>query len=189
MTNKKVGVRERTSYSIEEKLIVVKYALVNGRNAAARYFDLNTSMIRRWIKQSDDWEKENKKKKHIGSGRKAFYPKAKDKLYKWIIEQRKKGLAVNYTMCIYIRTTGNDKNRFTVVLTCSADSSKYPPICIFKEKQLPRGEVIPKGVICWFQENGWMTSDLMKKYIEFLLRLRIAENLSKEPAMMVYDSF
>ncbi|PKY42040.1 hypothetical protein RhiirA4_455766 [Rhizophagus irregularis] len=49
--------------------------------------------------------------------------------------------------CIYIRTTGNDKNRFTVVLTCSADSSKYPPICIFKEKQLPRGEVIPKGVI------------------------------------------
>jgi hypothetical protein len=34
-----------------------------------------------------------------------------------------------------------------------------------------------------------MTSDLMKKYIEFLLRLRMAENLSKEPAMMVYDSF
>jgi hypothetical protein len=98
MTNKKVGVRERTSYSIEEKLIVVKYALINGRNAAARHFDLNALMIRRWIKQSDDWEKENKKKKHIGSGRKAFYPKAEDKLYKWIIEQRKKGLAVNYTM-------------------------------------------------------------------------------------------
>jgi hypothetical protein len=98
MTNKKVGVRERTSYSIEEKLIVVKYALINGRNAAARYFDLNAPMIGRWIKQSDDWEKENKKKKHIGSERKAFYPKAEDKLYKWIIEQRKKGLAVNYTM-------------------------------------------------------------------------------------------
>ncbi|GET65435.1 plectin-like isoform X1 [Rhizophagus irregularis DAOM 181602=DAOM 197198] len=46
----------------------------------------------------DDWEKENKKKKHIGSGRKAFYLKAEDKLYKWIIEQRKKGLAVNYIM-------------------------------------------------------------------------------------------
>ncbi|CAB5371896.1 unnamed protein product [Rhizophagus irregularis] len=54
-------------------------------------------MIRRWIKQSDDWEKENEKK-HIGSGRKAFYLKVEDKLYKWIIEQRKKGLAVNYTM-------------------------------------------------------------------------------------------
>ncbi|GES98533.1 pogo transposable element with KRAB domain [Rhizophagus clarus] len=86
---------------------------------------------------------------------------------------------------VHIRITGNDKNRFTVVLTCSADGSKYPPICIFKGKQLPREEVIPKGVICWFQENGWMTSDLMKKYIEFLFRLRMAENLSKEPAMMV----
>lgn len=97
MTKKKVGVRERTSYSIEEKLIVVKYALENGRNAAARNFDLNAPMIGRWIKQSNNWEKENKKSKHIGSGRKAFYPKAEEKLYNWIIEQRKKGLAVNYT--------------------------------------------------------------------------------------------
>ncbi|GES80647.1 zinc finger protein 280D isoform X4 [Rhizophagus clarus] len=98
MTNKKVSVRQRTSYSIEEKLIVVKYAQINRRNAAARHFNLNALMIKRWIKKSDDWEKENKKKKHIGSGRKAFYSKVEDKLYKWIIEQRKKGLAVNYTM-------------------------------------------------------------------------------------------
>ncbi|CAB4407324.1 unnamed protein product [Rhizophagus irregularis] len=54
---------------------------------------------------------------------------------------------------VHIRTTGNDKNHFTVVLTCSADGIKYPPICIFKGKQLPRGEVIPKGVICWFQDK------------------------------------
>jgi transposase-like protein len=97
MTEKTVGVRERTSYSIEEKSIVVKYALENGRNAAARHFSLNAPMIGRWIKQRDKWEKENKKSKHIGSGRKAYYPKAEEKLYNWIIEQRKKGLAVNYT--------------------------------------------------------------------------------------------
>ncbi|GBC29839.2 pogo transposable element with KRAB domain-like [Rhizophagus irregularis DAOM 181602=DAOM 197198] len=48
---------------------------------------------------------------------------------------------------VHICTTGNDKNQFTVVLTCSADSSKYPPICIFKEKQLSRNEVISKGII------------------------------------------
>ena len=34
-----------------------------------------------------------------------------------------------------------------------------------------------------------MTSDLMKNYVDFLFRLRMSENLSKEPAMMVYDSF
>jgi hypothetical protein len=34
-----------------------------------------------------------------------------------------------------------------------------------------------------------MTSDLMKNYIDFLFKFRMSENLSKEPAMMVYDSF
>ena len=42
---KKVGARERTSYSIEEKLIVVKYALENGRNVAIRHFNLNVPII------------------------------------------------------------------------------------------------------------------------------------------------
>src|SRR5688572_28230268 len=55
-------------------------------------------MIGRWAKKSNELEKENKKKKkHIGSGRKAFYPEAEKLLYNWIIEQRKKGLSVNYT--------------------------------------------------------------------------------------------
>ena len=34
-----------------------------------------------------------------------------------------------------------------------------------------------------------MTSDLMKNYIDFLFKIRMSENLSKEPAMMLYDSF
>uniref|UniRef100_U9SUH5 HTH CENPB-type domain-containing protein n=1 Tax=Rhizophagus irregularis (strain DAOM 181602 / DAOM 197198 / MUCL 43194) TaxID=747089 RepID=U9SUH5_RHIID len=57
MTHKKVDVRQRTSYSLEEKLI---------------------------------------KKRSGTSGRKAFYPEAEKILYSWIIEQRKKGFAVNY---------------------------------------------------------------------------------------------
>ena len=34
-----------------------------------------------------------------------------------------------------------------------------------------------------------MTSDLMKNYVDFLFKFRMSENLSKELAMMVYDSF
>lgn len=49
MANKKIDIKERTSYLIEEKLIVVKYILVNG-NVAVRHFDLNDLIIRRWIK-------------------------------------------------------------------------------------------------------------------------------------------
>ncbi len=96
MTSKKVSTTKRTSYSVEEKLTVIKYAQENGRNAAANHFDLNGSMIGRWVRKNNELEKENKKKKHIGSGRKALYPEAEKLLYNWIIEQRKKGLAVNY---------------------------------------------------------------------------------------------
>ena len=50
MTQTKVGVRQRTSNSIEEKLTVVKYAQENGRNVAAKHFGLDAPMIGRWIK-------------------------------------------------------------------------------------------------------------------------------------------
>ena len=62
MTHKKVGVRQHTSYSLQEKLIVVKYAQENGRNVAAKHFNLDAPIIGRWIKQSNKWEEENKNK-------------------------------------------------------------------------------------------------------------------------------
>ncbi|RGB35983.1 hypothetical protein C1646_698368 [Rhizophagus diaphanus] len=34
-----------------------------------------------------------------------------------------------------------------------------------------------------------MTSDLMKNYINFLFKIQMSENLSKNPVMMLYDSF
>ncbi|GES96510.1 pogo transposable element with KRAB domain [Rhizophagus clarus] len=40
--------------------------------------------------------------------------------------------------------TINNKGDKTVYI-CTTDGSKYPSICIFKGKQLPREEVIPKG--------------------------------------------
>ena len=50
MIQKKVGIRQRTSYSIDEKLTVVNYAQENGRNVAAKHFGLDAPMIGRWIK-------------------------------------------------------------------------------------------------------------------------------------------
>jgi hypothetical protein len=46
------------------------------------------------------------------------------------------------------------------------------PICIFKGKRMKRGEQIPSGVVVWFQENGWMNSDLMIKYIDYFNCIR-----------------
>jgi len=39
---------------------------------------------------------------------------------------------------IKIRTTGNEKNRVTVVLACCGDGSKIKPMVIFKRKTVPK---------------------------------------------------
>ena len=45
---------------------------------------------------------------------------------------------------IMIKTSGNEKTRYTVVLACCADGTKLPPLLIFKRKTLPK-DVIPHG--------------------------------------------
>ena len=52
---------------------------------------------------------------------------------------------------------------------------------------MPHKEQVPAGIIVWFQENGWMDSDLMKDYIEYFNNTEISE--PRTPKMMVYDSF
>uniref|UniRef100_U9T5N0 DDE-1 domain-containing protein n=1 Tax=Rhizophagus irregularis (strain DAOM 181602 / DAOM 197198 / MUCL 43194) TaxID=747089 RepID=U9T5N0_RHIID len=87
---------------------------------------------------------------------------------------------------VHVCRTGNEKNRFTIVLTYG---TKLSPICIFKEKQMPRGEKVPSGVVVLFQENGWMNVNLMKRYIDYFNCIRMLNNQSRFLSMMVYDSF
>jgi hypothetical protein len=54
---------------------------------------------------------------------------------------------------------------------------------------MPRGEKAPPGVVVWFQESGWMNVELMKRYIDYLNRMRSSNSQSRFPAMMVFDSF
>src|SRR5689334_2452088 len=83
---KKVVKQKRNSYSIEQKEVVVAYAKQHGRNKAANHFNINGSMVGRWVKASKGWTDEtDKKSKRIGSGRKPFYPEAEEKLCNWLI--------------------------------------------------------------------------------------------------------
>ena len=48
-----------------------------------------------------------------------------------------KTVDVKRAKTITIKTSGNEKTRYTVVLVCCADGTKLPPLLIFKRKTLP----------------------------------------------------
>lgn len=88
---------------------------------------------------------------------------------------------------VKIRTTGNEKNRLTVVLACTGDGSKLKPLVIFKRKTMPKIQN-KHGVVVAVQEKGWMDSEIMKIWIEKVWRCRIG-GLSRRRSLLVLDSF
>jgi len=56
---------------------------------------------------------------------------------------------------IMIKTSGNEKTRYTVVLVCCADGTNRSPLLIFKRKTVPK-DVIPLGIYIHVHSKGWM---------------------------------
>jgi len=57
---------------------------------------------------------------------------------------------------IMIKTTGHEKTRFTHVLACMADGTKFEPVVIFKRNTLPKNVKFVSGVIVQAHPKGWM---------------------------------
>ena len=68
---------------------------------------------------------------------------------------------------VMIKTSGNEKTRYTVVLACCADGTNLPPLLIFKRKTLPK-DVIPHGIYVHVHFKGWMDGERMKLWLEKL---------------------
>ncbi|CAG8499498.1 12426_t:CDS:2, partial [Acaulospora colombiana] len=91
--------RQRAAYPISKKEEVVEYAKKYSRNAAARHYGLDAPMVGRWVKASEKWNKDtNKNIMRLGSGRRAFFPEAEDRLHQWILEQRNAGTSMSYAI-------------------------------------------------------------------------------------------
>ncbi len=88
---------------------------------------------------------------------------------------------------VSIRTTGHKKTNFTVVLTCMADSTKLPPVVIFKLKNVPWGN-FPPEIIVRANPTGWMNENEMLYWIENVWS-RCAGRLSNPQSLLVLDSF
>jgi len=66
---------------------------------------------------------------------------------------------------IMIKTSGNEKTSYTVVLAFCADGTNLPPLLIFKRKTLPK-DVIPRAIYVHVHSKGWMDGEGMKLWLE-----------------------
>lgn len=89
---------ERQSYSVEEKAAVVRFALASNNVKAAVHFGVNKSLVSKWVRnlksQLDNLK--NRKSRHVGAGRKEFFPAEEERLFAWILQMREAALAVTY---------------------------------------------------------------------------------------------
>jgi len=79
---------------------------------------------------------------------------------------------------VQVRTTGNENNRFTCVLTVLADGTKLSPIVIFKGKKIPKN--LPSEIIVLMHPKGWMDESGMKVWFNKVWKNRPGENQKKK---------
>ncbi|KAG5831790.1 hypothetical protein ANANG_G00282950 [Anguilla anguilla] len=91
------------------------------------------------------------------------------------------------TRTVSIRTTGNEKSSFTVVLGCQANGQKLPPMVIFKRKTLPK-EKFPAGVIIRANPKGWMDEENMREWLREIYVNRPDGFFHKYPSLLICDS-
>jgi len=87
---------------------------------------------------------------------------------------------------VTIKTTGNEKNRFTVMLACTADGGKLPPYVVFKRKTMPKLP-FPKGIIVQVHEKGWFDDKITKDWLQRVWQRRPGAGLTR--SMHVLDAF
>ena len=88
---------------------------------------------------------------------------------------------------VLVNTTGHEKSRFTVVLTCLADGTRLKPMVIFKRKTIPK-EKFPPGVIIHCHPKGWMDEAGLKVWIQKVWSARPGGLLRKR-SLLIWDSF
>ena len=93
---------KRHAYDVEFKLKAISHAVEHGNRAAAREFNINESMVRKWRKQEEDLRQVKKTKKSL-RGHKAR-PQLEDQLEQWVVEQRAASRSVS-TVTVRMKAT------------------------------------------------------------------------------------
>lgn len=105
----------------------------------------------------------------------------------WFDMPSRRTVAVKEERQVRVMTTGNEHNRFTVMLCCTADGHKLPPFIVFKRKTMPK-ETFPPKVIVRVNEKGFFTEETVLEWFR-LVWLRRPGGLLKPKSLLVLDSF
>ena len=79
---------------------------------------------------------------------------------------------------VSVKTTGHERQHFTVVLACQAHGKKICPMVIFKRKNMPK-ETFPPGVVVKVHPKGWIDEVFMRR----------PGGLLKPRSLLVWDMF
>ena len=85
-----------------------------------------------------------------------------------------------------LKTTGHEKNHFTVILTARADGKKCKSFVVFKGKgtRLIKELQQISGVVVRFSANGWMNNSLTADYLRSIIG-----SLSFGKRLLVWDAY
>ncbi|KFP45913.1 Pogo transposable element with KRAB domain, partial [Chlamydotis macqueenii] len=88
---------------------------------------------------------------------------------------------------VTIKTLGNEKMCITVMLAVLADGIKLPPYVILKRKTMLKDQ-LPTGIIGRCQNQGWMSTGLMKDWLNIVWNRRPGVLVHKR-RMLVLGTF
>jgi len=70
-----------------------------------------------------------------------------------------KTVDVKGAKAVMIKTSGNEKTHYTVILACCADDTKLPPLLIFKRKCCLKMQFHMGFMFTFILKDGWMEKE------------------------------
>ena len=88
---------------------------------------------------------------------------------------------------VSIKTSGVEKQHFTVILSCLANGTKLKLSVVFKRKTMPK-EKLPEDIIVFVQEKGWVDERVLFGWLRKVWFKRPGALLNGK-SMLVWDKF
>lgn len=87
---------------------------------------------------------------------------------------------------VSLKTTGHEKDHFTVALSAKADGTKLKPFVVFKGKGTRLIKDLQKipGIVVRFSGNGWFNDDLTCEYLHSIIG-----SFSFQKRLLIWDAY